>query len=104
LGFGDRSRPVEVKEHWKGEKNMNAQNLATNAQNTRPRTVGSDLQEEKGKNVPTLDEIHRRAVEIHIERGGHGCDLDNYLDEWLQAEGELKEKYSTSNDEGVKNT
>jgi hypothetical protein len=82
---------------------MNAQNLATNAQNTRPRTVGSDLQEEKGKNVPTLDEIHRRAVEIHIERGGHGCDLDNYLDEWLQAERELKEKCSTSNDEGAKN-
>jgi hypothetical protein len=90
LGFGDRSRPVEVKETlWKGEKNMNAQNLATNAQNTRPRVVRSDVAEEIGKNVPTLDEIHRRALEIHIERGGHGCDLDNYLDEWLQAEREL---------------
>jgi hypothetical protein len=82
---------------------MNAQNLATNAQNTRPRGVGSDVPEEIGKNVPTLDEIHRRALEIHIERGGHDCDLDNYLDEWLQAERELKEKYSTSNDEGAKN-
>jgi hypothetical protein len=48
---------------------MNAQNLATNTQNTRPRSVGSDIPEEKGKNVPTLDEIHRRALEIHIERG-----------------------------------
>jgi hypothetical protein len=82
---------------------MNAQNLATSDQNTRPRGVRSDVPEEIRKNVPTLDEIHRRALEIHIERGGHGCDLDNYLDEWLQAERELKEKYSTSNNEGAKN-
>jgi hypothetical protein len=68
---------------------MNAQNLATNAQHTRPRGVG--------RNVPTLDEIHRRALEIHIERGGRGCDLDNYLDEWLQAERELQGKYNKSN-------
>ena len=78
---------------------MNAQNLATNAQNTRPRGVGSDVVEEIGKNVPTLDEIHRRALEIHIERGGHDCDLDNYLDEWLQAEHELQEKYNKSSGE-----
>jgi hypothetical protein len=73
---------------------MNAQNLATNAQNTRSRGVGSDVLEEKGKNVPTLDEIHRRALEIHIERGGHGCDLDDYLDDWLRAERELRERYN----------
>jgi hypothetical protein len=41
---------------------MNAQCLATNAQNTRPTGVGSDVPEEIGKNVPTLDEIHRRAL------------------------------------------
>ncbi len=76
---------------------MNAQYLATNARNTRPTGVGSDVPEEIGKNVPTLDEIHRRALEIHIERGGHGCDLDNYLDEWLQAERELQGKYNKSN-------
>jgi hypothetical protein len=81
---------------------MNASNLATNAQNTRPRGVGSDVPEEIGKNVPTLDEIHRRALEIHIERGGHGCDLDNYLDEWLQAERELQGKYNKSNGEAPK--
>jgi hypothetical protein len=75
---------------------MNAQNLATNAQNTRPRGVGSDVPKETGKNVPTLDEIHRRALEIHIERGDHVCDIDNYLDEWLQAEHELEEKYNNS--------
>ena len=50
---------------------MNAQNLATNTQNTRPRGVGSDVPEEKSENVPTLDEIQRRALRIHIERGGH---------------------------------
>ena len=72
---------------------MNAQNLATSDQNTRPRGVRSDVPEEIGKNVPTLDEIHRRVLEIHIERGGHGCDLDNYLDEWLQAERERRARY-----------
>ena len=81
---------------------MNPQNLATNAQNTLQRSVGSDIPQEKGQNVPTLDEIHRRAIEIHIERGGHGCDLDNYLDEWLQAERELQGKYNKSNGEARK--
>jgi hypothetical protein len=87
---------------WKGEKNMKAQNLATNAQNTRPRRFRSDVPEERGKNVPTLEEIHRRALEIHIERGGHDYDLDEYLEEWLQAERELREKYNRSNDEAAK--
>jgi hypothetical protein len=40
--------------------------------------------------VLTLDEINRRALEIHIEHGGHDYDLDEYLDEWLQAERELR--------------
>ena len=81
---------------------MKAQNLATNAQNTRPSLLQSDIPEERGKNVPTLDEIRRRVLEIHVERGGQGHDLDEYLDEWLQAERELREKYSRSNDEGAK--
>jgi hypothetical protein len=81
---------------------MNAQNLTANAQNTRPRVVRSDVAEETGKNVPTLDEIHRRALEIHVERGGHSCDLDNYLDEWLQAERELQGKNNKSNGEAPK--
>ena len=55
---------------------------------------------EKKHNGPSPQEIRQRAFEIHIERGGiHGCDLDD----WLQAERELKEKYTTSNDEGAKN-
>jgi hypothetical protein len=54
----------------------------------------SDTKEKSIKNAPTPEEIRRRAFEIHIERGGiHGCDLDD----WLQAERELQEKYNKSN-------
>lgn len=50
-------------------------------------------QPETAKNAPTPEEIRQRAFEIHIERGGiHGCDLDD----WLQAERELQEKYKNS--------
>jgi hypothetical protein len=80
---------------------MKLRDQATNAQNTRPSNFRSEVPEEKGKTVPTLDEIHRRALEIHVERGGHGYDLDEYLDEWLQAERELREKHNRSNDEGA---
>lgn len=39
---------------------------------------------------PTPEEIRERAFQIYIERGGiHGCDLDD----WLQAEHELQEKF-----------
>jgi hypothetical protein len=69
------------------------QDQTTNAQNTRPSGFRSDVPEERGENVPTLDEIRRRALEIHIERGSHGYDLDEYLDEWLQAERELRTRY-----------
>jgi hypothetical protein len=72
-------------------KAMNFQNLATNAHQ-------SNVPEGKRKKLPTLDEIHRRALEIHSERGDHDCDLNNYLDEWFQAERELKEEYNKSSD------
>jgi len=54
-------------------------------------TFGSEIAEGAGDNdAPSLAEIRERAFEIHIERGGiHGCDLDD----WLQAERELQEKY-----------
>lgn len=49
--------------------------------------------EEAARHAPTPEEIRQRAFEIHCERGGiHGCDLDD----WLQAERELLEKYTTS--------
>jgi hypothetical protein len=79
---------------------MKLRNQAINVQNTWPSCFRSDVPEKRGKNVPAQDEIRRRALEIHIEHGGHGYDLDEYLDEWLQAERELREKYNRSNDEG----
>ena len=43
-----------------------------------------------GIHEPTHDEIQSRAYEIHMERGGdHGYDLDD----WLQAERELKAEH-----------
>jgi len=81
---------------------MKLQDQATNAQNTRPSRFRSDVPEERGKNVPTLDEIRRRVLEIHIEHGGHGYDLHECLNEWLQAERELREKYNRNNDEVAK--
>jgi hypothetical protein len=61
---------------------MKSQNRSTNAQNTRTE-IRSDEPERNGP----LVEIRQRAFEIHIERGGiHGCDLDD----WLQAQRELR--------------
>ena len=49
----------------------------------------SNTAEQLIKNVPTPEEIRKRAFEIHIERGGiHGCDPED----WLQAERELQQK------------
>lgn len=45
------------------------------------------------QNVPTPEEIRQRAYEIHIERGGfYGCDMDDLL----QAERELQQKYNNN--------
>jgi hypothetical protein len=42
---------------------------------------------------PTQEEIELRAYQIYIERGGaHGHDVDD----WLQAEHELFEKYANN--------
>ena len=77
---------------------MKLRNVSTNAGGRAGIVVQSDIAENK-HNGPSPQEIRQRAFEIHIERGGiHGCDLDD----WLQAERELKEKDSTSNDEGAK--
>jgi hypothetical protein len=78
---------------------MKSRNLATDARNM-PRGIQPDVLEEKGgKNGPSHTEIRQRAFEIHVERGGiHGCDLED----WMQAERELLEKYTESNDGGPK--
>ena len=75
---------------------MKSQNLKTNNQNTPSVIFRPEVAEEKGQNGPSLAEIRQRAFEIHIERGGiHGCDLDD----WVQAERELKEKHNHRSDE-----
>jgi hypothetical protein len=69
---------------------MKSQDLITNPWNT-PRSVGPpEVSEEGQKNGPSPAEIRKRAFEIHVERGGiHGCDLND----WLEAERELQQKY-----------
>ena len=71
---------------------MKSPNLATKAQNIAG--TRSSVREETGKNGPSFREIHERAREIHIGRSDHLCDMDSYLDEWLEAERELQEKYN----------
>jgi hypothetical protein len=82
---------------------VKSQNPTRSAQNFLRGIHGSDVPEDKGKSVPTLDEIRQRASEIHIERGGHAGDIDGYLDAWLRAGRELREKYNESNHEGAPN-
>jgi hypothetical protein len=77
---------------------MKSPNLATEAQNM-PTGIRPSVPVETSRNGPSFAEIRQRAREIHIERGGHVCDMDNYLDEWLQAERELQEKYNKSSGE-----
>ena len=77
---------------------MKSRNLATDAQNMR-RGVQPDVTEERGSKGPSPTEIRQRAFEIHIERGGfYGCDMDDLL----QAERELRERYKKSNRETPK--
>jgi hypothetical protein len=54
----------------------------------------SDIEEEEGRRgAPTSAEIRQRAFEIYIGRGRiHGRDLND----WLQAERELQQKYKES--------
>ena len=76
------------------EKTMKPGNLLANAQNM-PTDIRSDEPEGTGENGPSLAEIRQRAFEIHSERGGiHGCDLDD----WLQAERELRTRYRRDTD------
>jgi len=49
----------------------------------------SDNAERGRRSSPSPEEIRQRAFEIYMQRRGiHGCDLDD----WLQAERELREK------------
>jgi len=78
---------------------MKSRNLTTDAQNMSRGAQPDVTEEQRGNKGPSPTEIRQRAFEIHIERGGiHGCDLDD----WMQAERELLEKYTKSNDRGSK--
>ena len=78
---------------------MKSQDLASHVRDIPTGILQSDIADESHKNGPTPAEIRQRAFEIHIEHGGiHGCDLDD----WLQAEHELKAKYNKSRDPGTK--
>jgi hypothetical protein len=55
--------------------------------------VRSSTEQQLRIDVPSPEEIRRRAFEIHIERGGiHGCDLDD----WVQAEHELQQEHKNN--------
>jgi hypothetical protein len=72
---------------------MKSKSVAAGAENSDREVAQSEETRPQPLNSPSLDEIQRRAYEIHIDRGGpHGHDLDD----WLQAERELMEKYKAS--------
>jgi hypothetical protein len=73
----------------KEDKVMKRQNVSP----TGRRTAEGNAAKDAAKDAPTPEEIRQRAFEIHVERGGiHGYDLDD----WLQAERELQNKYRSS--------
>ena len=76
---------------------MKSQNIVTNADSVlKGGSKPGEAEQERSKSAPTPQQVRERAFEIHIERGGiHGMDLDD----WMQAERELQEKYE--NNDGV---
>jgi Protein of unknown function (DUF2934) len=69
---------------------MKPQNLITNPWNPPRSVVPPEVSEGGQKNGPSPAGIRRRAFEIHVEHDGiHGCDLND----WLEAERELQQKY-----------
>lgn len=76
---------------------MNSENVARNTQDLTRNVHPPEATEGKNKNGPSVVDIRQRALEIHNRGGAHPCDLDNYLDAWLQAERELREKHNKNN-------
>jgi hypothetical protein len=72
---------------------MKSKSVAAGAENLEREVAQSEETRPQPLNGPSPEEIQQRAYEIHIDRGGpHGHDLDD----WLQAERELMEKYKAS--------
>jgi Protein of unknown function (DUF2934) len=65
----------------KGKRN---ETLQLHANPIKPHTVNTSR-----NHAPSHEEISRRAYEIYLERDGFG---GNELDDWLQAEAELRRK------------
>jgi hypothetical protein len=71
----------------KGAKDM----LTTSRPTEKSPLIGSESRTAEAH--PTQEEIELRAYQIYFERGGaHGNDVDD----WLQAEHELFEKYANT--------
>jgi hypothetical protein len=88
--YGGKSSPSKRRSEV-----MKSRTTFTNAEDMPKIVFHSDIvEEQRKKNGPSPAQIRERAFEIHIEHGGiHGCDLDD----WLQAERELLEKYKDKN-------
>jgi Protein of unknown function (DUF2934) len=82
---------------------MKSKSVAADAQHLESEVDQIEVEQSEGSqseetvpqllNGPSLEEIHQKAYQIHIDRGGpHGYDMDD----WLQAERELTEKYTAS--------
>ena len=73
---------------------MTSKNQVANAERNDESVSGSSSSAEQiAKRRPTSHEIHRRAHEIYMERGGtDGAELDD----WLQAERELRAIYKSN--------
>jgi len=77
-------------ESIRGIANMKSKREANEAQDQEHKGAPSEKARLQPADAPSYQEIQRRAYEIHVERGGtHGQDVDD----WLQAERELKEKH-----------
>jgi hypothetical protein len=69
---------------------MKAKAVVAGMENRGKEAAESEFAQPQPANAPTLEEVRQRAYELHLERGCiHGCDLDD----WHQAERELKEKH-----------
>ena len=69
---------------------MKSKSVAAGVENAGPDLTKSEESRPQLSSVPSHEEIQQQTYEIHIERGNtHGQDVDD----WLQAERELDEKY-----------
>jgi hypothetical protein len=68
---------------------MRAKTVAAGMEGKQQEAAESEKTQPQLADGPNLEEVRQRAYELHVERGCvHGCDLDD----WLQAERELKQK------------